>query len=92
MAKGRGPNNVTYDCKTSIMSVYEALGGAEEMLKWARRNQTEFYKILAKIVPKDLSIKSSSITVHIGLNEADKQPLNAPDKSELTQEAITSVH
>lgn len=81
-------NNVTYDCKTSIMSVYEALGGAEGMLKWAQRNQTEFYKILAKILPRDIDLTVKE------LPEARVYPLGLPNETELpaASEAVDSIH
>lgn len=54
MARTKGAkNNVTGDCKTSIMGVYEALGGAEAMLKWAQQNQTDYYRMLVQILPKE---------------------------------------
>lgn len=84
LRRKRGPNNVTYDCKTSIMSVYNALGGAEGMLKWAQRHQTEYYNILAKILPKDFDITNRNIAVNISLYEVDAghQPEVAPEASE----------
>lgn len=97
MAMGRpegSKNVVTQDGKISVMSVYNALGGAEGMLKWASKNnenQTEFYKLFIKILPKDIQIKDTSIVVHIGLNERDKIA-NGHDKPQLTPETITSVH
>lgn len=85
------PNNVTAECKQSIMSVYNALGSAEGMLEWAKRNndnQTEFYKILAKILPKDvdLSIKElpEARVYPMGLNEQNRLPASS--------EAVDSVH
>lgn len=89
MASRKGiPNNVGADTKQSIISVFGGLGGAEEMLRWAKRNQTEFYKILAKILPKDLDITTGAIFVKVGLTEA----INAHNQSESASETIDSVH
>lgn len=85
------PNNVGADCKTSIMSVYKALGGAEGLLKWAAKNnnnQTEFYKILAKILPKDIDLSIKELpearVYPLGLNE--QYP-----RLSLASEAVDSV-
>lgn len=79
------PNNVGADTKQSIISVFNALGGAEAMLKWASRNQTEFYRIVAKILPKD-----------IDLTLAEKPQLiiqqHVTDNPEVASEAASSVH
>lgn len=88
-------NKVTQDGRLCVMSVYNALGGAEGMLKWASKNndnQTEFYRLFIKILPKDINIRDTSIVVHIGLNEKDKPIANGHDQPQLTSEAITSVH
>jgi hypothetical protein len=81
----RGPNRVTMDCKTSIMSVYHALGGAEGMLTWAKNHRTEYYQILAKILPKDFDITNKTVSVHIHLSE------NVSHQSLPTPETIDSV-
>lgn len=92
MASRKGiPNNVGADCKTSIMSVYKALGGAEGMLKWAGKNndnQTEFYKILAKILPKDIDLSIKE------LPEARVYPLGLNEQARLSiaSETVDSVH
>lgn len=89
MARTEGSrNNVTADCKQSIMSVYNELGGAKGLLKWASRNndnQTEFYKMLVKILPKD-----------IDLTIAEKPQLiiqqHVTDNPEVASEAASSLH
>lgn len=51
------PNIIPGDVKTSIMSVYKALGSADELLRWAKKNQTEYYKMLVAILPKEQKIE-----------------------------------
>lgn len=51
------PNVVTADVKQSIMSVYHSLEGADGLLKWARKNQTEYYRMLVAILPKEQKIE-----------------------------------
>lgn len=45
------------DVKTSMMSVYDAMGGAEGLLKWAKKNETEYYRMLASLLPKEQKIE-----------------------------------
>lgn len=92
MAMGRpkgAQNNITSDCKQSIMSVYNALGGAQGMLTWAKRNQTEYYQILAKILPKDIDLSVKE------LPEARVYPQGLPvDETRLpaASETVDSIH
>lgn len=86
MGRPAGSSNILGDTtKRSILSVYDGLGGAEAMLLWAKRNQTEFYKIVAALLPKnvDIDLTQRVINVNIGLN-GRYQP-------QLTSEASDSV-
>ena len=35
------------------MAVFDDLGGNAALLKWARKNQTEYYKICSKLIPSE---------------------------------------
>lgn len=47
------PNKVTTTAKENILAVFTRLGGTAQMAAWARENQTEFYKIYARLVPTE---------------------------------------
>lgn len=51
------PNIIPQEVKQSVMSVYNALGSADGLLKWARKNQTEYYRMLVAILPKEQKIE-----------------------------------
>jgi hypothetical protein len=36
------------------LKYFEELGGVDNLIEWARCNQTEFYKILARIMPREI--------------------------------------
>lgn len=63
MAKGKKtggrkagtPNKLSLSVKESVLSTYKSLGGDKAMAIWARENQTEFYKIYAKLLPTEVS-------------------------------------
>ncbi len=66
LSKGRpknSKNKVTNDVRESFHKAYANMGGFDEngklietgdeaFLKWARENQTEFYRLYAKMIPK----------------------------------------
>jgi hypothetical protein len=62
--KGRGrppgtPNKVGKQAKDNIIAVFDQLGGVETMVKWARRNKAEFYRLYARLIP---------VTVHAAVD------------------------
>lgn len=54
------PNVVSRDAQENILSVFLCIGGLKQMAEWARENQTEFYKIYAKLLPKNIEMKVDS--------------------------------
>ena len=45
-------SNVSSLCE-SVRSV-EAIGGVDNLVEWARCNETEFYRILARLMPREI--------------------------------------
>lgn len=55
--KGRpkgAKNKFTVAFKTALMDVFVATGGTTEMTLWAQENRTEFYKIMARLIPHEI--------------------------------------
>ena len=48
-------NKVTRALKESLLATFEEIGGLEAMATWARKNQTEFYKICARLIPTEVN-------------------------------------
>ena len=91
MARPKGSGNIlSYECKRSIMAVYDALGGAEAMLKWAKRNPDKYYDILVRVLPKeidlDVSVTPEARVYPLGLPQDEQDRLPAPP------ETVDSVH
>ena len=57
------PNKVGAQAKENIVAVFTRLGGTAAMADWARNNQTEFYRLYARLIPTDS-------TTEIGVREA----------------------
>ncbi len=49
------PNKLGSTAKENIAAVFTRLGGTAEMAEWARQNQTEFYKLYARLIPVEHS-------------------------------------
>ena len=48
------PNRLTTACREAVQHVYDDIGGHEAFSKWARENQTEFYRIAARLIPTEM--------------------------------------
>lgn len=44
-------NKISGQAKENIQAVFVRLGGTAAMAKWAMENQSEFYKIYARLLP-----------------------------------------
>lgn len=54
------PNKTTSTAKDNIMAVFNGLGGTSAMKKWAEDNQTDFYKIYARLIPADVKLSGDA--------------------------------
>lgn len=54
-AKGT-PNKVTASVKEGLELAWQGIGGVEHLTAWARENPSDFYKLLAKLLPRDMTI------------------------------------
>lgn len=53
-AKGT-PNKTTVSIKNAFKEAFEELGGAKALARWARENETEFYRLASKLIPTELT-------------------------------------
>lgn len=52
--KGRpkgAPNKITKAAREAFELAFEEIGGSAALAKWARKHQTEFYKLYARLIP-----------------------------------------
>src|SRR6516225_8814880 len=47
------PNKIGAQAKENIVAVFTRLGGTAAMAEWARNNQTEFYRLYARLIPSE---------------------------------------
>lgn len=50
-------NKVTTAFKEAVLEAFHQMGGAAALLTWGRDNQTEFYKIAARLIPVESAVK-----------------------------------
>lgn len=48
-------SKLTASAKEAFQIAFEKLGGAEALSKWAKSNQTDFYKLFARLIPTDVT-------------------------------------
>jgi hypothetical protein len=48
------PNKLTMAMREMFLLVNQDIGGREAMAKWARKNRTEFYKLLGRLIPTEI--------------------------------------
>ena len=58
MGRGRtrGTLNKFTEIKKNILDVFNKMGATEGMLKWARKNPTAFYRLVASLLPRSVEI------------------------------------
>jgi hypothetical protein len=45
------PNKISTAVRDNVLSVFDQIGGVENMSDWAKENPTQFYALYAKLLP-----------------------------------------
>jgi hypothetical protein len=53
--KAGTPNKATCAAKEAFALAFEGMGGIPAFTTWAKANETEFYKLYARLIPVDLT-------------------------------------
>jgi hypothetical protein len=53
--KKNTPNKIKATFKTALLEAFHDLGGTEGLVRWAKKNRTEFYKLCARLIPHEVS-------------------------------------
>jgi hypothetical protein len=56
----RGPGKIGGAAKENIAAVFTRLGGTAAMARWAKKNQTEFYKLYSRLLPHEVTGKDGA--------------------------------
>lgn len=49
------PNKTTVAVKAALTEAFEELGGVPSLVAWGKANETEFYKLWAKLLPTEVT-------------------------------------
>lgn len=52
-------NKVTRTAKENILAVFTRLGGTAAMARWAKSNETEFYKLYGRLIPVENQVSGT---------------------------------
>ena len=66
------PNKVSRIAKENFETVFERLGGVDNMATWAQENQTEFYRHYAKLIPLTLNGDPDSPITYADVSVKDR--------------------
>lgn len=53
-------NKVSRQAKANLEEAFTKLGDVAGLVRWGRKNRTEFYRIWARLIPKDVSIEAGA--------------------------------
>lgn len=45
------PNRTTATARDAMQLAFEGIGGVDALTTWAKKNQTEFFKLYARLIP-----------------------------------------
>ena len=54
-------NKLTNLVKKNVIEVFNSIGGKKHMIEWAKENPTQFYRLFAKILPKEDMIQPTDL-------------------------------
>ena len=75
-----GSKNKFTTLKNAFIETFEELGGVDNLVECARSNQTEFYRMVARLVPREIEAKvSSEFTLVDALMEVEAYVKNEGD-------------
>ena len=83
------PNKIGATIRDSLIEVFNGLGGVKHMMMWAECNETEFYKLLAKLLPKTEPVILNGLSGT--LTEKGEMIITAMGKGELSPPDTTSM-
>jgi hypothetical protein len=75
-----GSKNQFTTLKSAFIDAFEEIGGVDNLVEWARCNQTEFYKMLARLMPREIHADVNTAYSLVECNrEIDEREANAKE-------------
>lgn len=54
----------------ALEAVYDGIGGVDRMRQWAEANETEFYRLWSKVLPKEITGSGDGGKIEIVITRA----------------------
>jgi hypothetical protein len=75
-----GSKNKFTTLKNAFIETFEELGGVDNLVEWAKANQTEFYRMLARLMPREIKADvNTAYSLVECLREIDEREANAKE-------------
>lgn len=71
----KGSKTVVVAMREAVWDAFLKLGSTEALVKWARENQTEFYRLAAKLIPPAEPARPPDVSVTVNLSDARREIL-----------------
>lgn len=70
---GKRPERTGVAAKESLAEAFVRMGGIAGLVKWGKKNPTEFYRLWARLIPKEDSLTVTQVGVEELLAQLDAQ-------------------
>jgi hypothetical protein len=75
-----GSKNQFTTLKSAFIDAFEEIGGVDNLVEWARCNQTKFYKTLARLMPREIKADvNTGVSLIECLREIDEREASAKE-------------
>ena len=69
----KGPQKFTRAAKEAFEFAFDESGGAEALAEWASDNRSDFYRLFAKLIPRDVKLDATvAVSLVQALEELDR--------------------
>ena len=83
----RGRGAVGVNAKAQLTEAFTKLGGVAGLVKWGKDNKTEFYKLWARLIPKEDNVNVTTLTIEDILAGLDSAPQQTEELSRVEEAA-----
>jgi hypothetical protein len=78
-------NTMSGDAKKQLQQAFMGLGGVPNLIKWGKQNETAFYNLWSRIIPREITGKGGG---PIAIIAADIGDLSEEDKMRVLQQML----
>lgn len=57
------PNKISGTVRDNVIEVFDRIGGVNSMALWAQENQTDFYRLYARLIPTEIHADVGAVSL-----------------------------